>query len=314
MKSELTYSQEILDKIARLEAICGREVGRGIQPLVEAAKGGLLGAARSIAEHPSPHIAIITGFFMPYSTPPAPETDGITGCAMLAAGLLKVGIPVRIVTDYLCSSAVQIAVEAAGIASHIVFDVIPVENTSENQQSISALLTLWELAQVPISHVISIERAGPGYDGIVRNMKGQNITAYTAPLHLLFNSQKIISIGIGDGGNELGMGNIPREIISNSVRYGERIACAITCDYLIVCGVSNWGALGILTAFCLLRPEWKAVIIEKLTPEIEYQILEKIVNEGPAVDGITGVQSLTVDNLFWEFYVEVFKVIAQLME
>jgi hypothetical protein len=55
--------------------------------------------ARSLAEHSSPHVAIITGFFMPYGNLPADETDGPIGCAQLAAGLHRVGIPVIIVTD-----------------------------------------------------------------------------------------------------------------------------------------------------------------------------------------------------------------------
>ena len=93
------YEPEILDKIARLESICSQDVGRGIDSLVEAAKGGLLGAARSIAEHSHPHVAVITGFFMPNGNPPRPETDGPTGCALLAASLVEVGISVRVVTD-----------------------------------------------------------------------------------------------------------------------------------------------------------------------------------------------------------------------
>ena len=72
----MPYTQEILKKIAQLETICGQDVGRGIEPLFQVAKGGLLGAARAIAEHSSPHVAIITGFFMPDGNPPAPETEG----------------------------------------------------------------------------------------------------------------------------------------------------------------------------------------------------------------------------------------------
>ena len=138
-------------------------------------------------------------------------------------------------------------------------------------------------------------------------MKGEDITAYNAPLHLLFENEKIISIGIGDGGNELGMGNIPREIIASSVRYGEEIACRIKCNYLVVCGVSNWGASGILLALCLLRSDWKVAILQKLNPETEFHILDKLVNQKLAIDGIRGIPNLSVDNLSWEFHAEVLK-------
>ena len=301
------YEPEILDKIARLESICSQDVGRGIDSLVEAAKEGLLGAARSIAEHSHPHVAIVTGFFMPNGSPPRPETDGPTGCALLAASLIEVGISVRVVTDSLCYEAVKTAVIEAGISQHIPFDIVGVGKVKVNQYSVASLQEFWNTLALPISHIISIERAGPGKDDIVRNMKGEDITAHTAPLHLLFENEKIISIGIGDGGNELGMGNIPRKIIASSVRHGQEIACRIKCNYLIVCGVSNWGASGILLALCLLRSDWKAAILKKLNPEIEFRILEKLVNQNLAIDGIRGIPSLSVDNLSWEFHAEVLK-------
>ncbi len=316
------YSQEVLMKIAQIETICGTDVGRNIQPLVDAARGGILGAARSLAEHPSPHVAIVTGFFLPHNNPPAAETDGIVGCAQLAAGLNKLGIPVRIVTGSPCLAAVKIAVFATGISTEIAFDVVSVDviavsESQENFYDIISLLKLWESMEQAVSHIISIERPGPSDDGIIRNMRGQDITAHTAPLHLLFNSsinsQKIISIGIGDGGNEIGMGNIPKQIIRESIRHGEKIACSTTCDYLIVCGVSNWGANCLLAALSLLRPEWQSEIIAVLNPTSELKILETIVYQGLAVDGVTGLASLSVDNLPWEFHARILNAVTQLL-
>jgi hypothetical protein len=312
MIKKLQYKHD-LDKIARLENICSQDVGRGIDSLAKAAKGGLLGAARSIAEHPHPNVAIVTGFFMPNGNPPCPETDGPIGSALLAASLLQVGISVRIVTDSLCYQTVKTAVIEAGISGNIPFDVVAVGEVKEKQYSVTSLLEFWKTLASPVSHIISIERAGPGKDDIVRNMRGQDVTAYTAPLHLLFESEKIISVGIGDGGNELGMGNIPREIIASSIRHGEEIACRIKCDYLIVCGVSNWGATGILLALSLLRSDWKAAIFNKLNPEIEFHILETLVNKGLAIDGIKGIPSLSIDNLSWEFHAEVLKNAIELV-
>ncbi|MBV6624056.1 MAG: DUF4392 domain-containing protein [Rivularia sp. (in: Bacteria)] len=307
MTKKAQYESETLDKISRLESICSRDVGRGIESLVRAAKGGLLRAAGSIAEHSHPNVAIITGFFMPYGNPPCPETDGPIGCALLAAGLLEVNIPVRIVTDALCYQTVKTALLAAGISQDIPFDVVNVGQVKGNQNSVTSVIEFWRTLSLPISHIISIERPGPGKDDIVRNMRGQDVTPYTAPLHLLFESEQIISIAIGDGGNELGMGNISREIIANSVRHGEEIACKIKCNYLIVCGVSNWGATGLLLALSLLRPHWQAAIIKKLNPEIEFHILKTLVDRNLAIDGIKGIPSLSVDNLSWEFHAEVLK-------
>lgn len=310
MPTPKAHTQEILEKIAQLQAICSQDIGRGIQALVNVTQGELLGAASSIVNHSSPHVAIITGFFLPHTNPPVAETDGLIGSVQLAASLIRNCVKVRIVTDSYCFPAVKSAAIAAGVPSSVEFDIVPVV-PSTHDEVITPILDTWKCLATPITHVISIERPGPGYDGIIRNMRGQDITAHTAPLHLLFNLPNVTYIGIGDGGNELGMGKIPREVISNSIRYGERIACVVACDYLLVCGVSNWGASALLCACALLKPEWKSIIKEQLQPEVEFKILQTVVSKNLAADGVTGEAALTVDNLPWEFHAEVLKKINE---
>lgn len=298
----MASSQKVLTRIEKIENICGRDVGHGIEPLVEAAKGGLLGAARSIAEHPSPHVAIMTGFYIPHGTPPAAENDGPIGCAHLAAGLQRAGIPVRLVTDPLCLNAVKVAARAAGISAGVSFDVVPVKAATVEDPSVASIINSWQSAEPPVSHVISIERAGPSFDGTVRNINGDDITAYTAPLHLLFTLSHIISIGIGDLGNELGMATLSKELIAKTIKRGELIACSVPCHHPIVCGVSNWGAMGLLTAIALLRPDWKEPLTEGLTLEADKHILTTLIDEGAAVDGDTGLQAMTIETFPWEYH------------
>ena len=311
MNTIIRDSRKILTQIEQIETICGRDIGHGIEPLVEATKGGLLGAARSIAEHPSPHVAIMTGFFIPHGNPPAAENDGPIGCAHLAAGLLRVGIPVRLVSDPLCLNAVKVAVRAAGITAEVPYDVVPVDATGIEDPSVASILNLWQSAEPPVSHVISIERAGPSADGTVRNIHGHDITAHTAPLHLLFRQDDVISIGIGDLGNEIGMGSLSRELIAKTIKHGETIACQIPSQYPIVCGVSNWGAMGLLTALSLLRPDWKDPLMQGLTLEKDQHILKTLYNQGAAIDGDTGLLALTIETFPWEFHG---KVLAEILE
>jgi hypothetical protein len=61
------------------------------------------------------------------------------------------------------------------------------------------------------------------------------------------------SLGIGDGGNEIGMGKIRWEIIRRNIPRGGLVACRVPVDHLIVCGVSNWGAYGLAAGVLLLR-------------------------------------------------------------
>ncbi len=313
MSAVIENSQEVLTRIEKIENICGRDIGNGIEALVEAAKGGMLGAARSIAEHPSPHVAIMTGFFVPRANPPAAETDGPIGCAHLAAGLLRAGIPVRLVTDPLCLNAVKVAAQAAGISDQVPVDVVTVDATSVEDPSVASIVNSWQNAEPPVSHAIAIERAGPGDNGIVWNLIGCDITADTAPLHFLFTLSNITSIGIGDAGNELGMGSLGKEIIAKGVSTGEKIACSIPCDHLMVCGVSNWGAIGLLTALALLRPDLKSQLTEGLTLEMDKHILTKLVYEGPAVDGDSAVQALTIETFPWEYHGQVLTEILALL-
>ncbi|MDY6783757.1 MAG: DUF4392 domain-containing protein [Cyanobacteriota bacterium] len=311
MKTVIDTSPEVLARVEKIEAICGRDIGHGIEPLVEAAKGGLLGAARSIAEHPSPHVAIITGFFIPHGTPPAAENDGPIGCAHLAAGLQRAGFKVRLVTDSLCLKSVETATRAAGLSKGVAFDVVPVDARDADDPSIASITSAWQNADPPVSHVIAIERAGPSYDGTVRNVNGNDITAHTAPLHLLFTLNGIISIGIGDLGNELGMGALPKGLVARTIKHGERIVCGIPCTYPVVCGVSNWGAMGLLTTLALLRPDLKSQLTLGLTLEMDRHILTTLVEEEAAIDGDTGLPGFTIETFPWEYHG---KVLAEILE
>jgi hypothetical protein len=253
----------------------------------------------------------MTGFYIPHGNPPAAENDGPIGTAHLAAGLQRAGIPVRLVSDPLCLNAIKVAVQAAGVSDEIPFDVVPVDAVNIEDPSVASIINEWKNAQPPVSHVIAIERAGPSSDGTVRNIHGHDITSYTAPLHLLFNLSEIKSIGIGDLGNEIGMGNLTKELIAKTIKHGELIACDIQCDYPIVCGVSNWGGMGLLTAIALLRSDLKSKLIEGLTLEMDKHILTTLMSSGLAVDGDTGLQELTIETFPWEYHA---KVLTEILE
>ncbi len=303
-----------LAKIAEIETICSHDVGRGITPLANASKGCLLKAAQSMAHHPSPCIAILTGFYVPKATPPAAETDGPVGAAHLAAGLARWGAPVRLVTDSLCMGAVKAAARAADGRNRFHFDEFTMGRDVNDDRVAQSILKKWREADPPVSHVVSIERVAPGRDGVPRNMRGEDIGPYTAPLHTLFShSDDRVAIGIGDGGNELGMGALPPGLIRTCIKNGGRIAPKTSCDHLIVCGVSNWGGIGLLAALSVLRPDIEPLLTRELTREMDYHILKTTVEEGPAVDGVTLRQELSVDGLEWEYHANVLEKIVEVV-
>ncbi len=63
--------------------------------LFTATEGDFEAACRSIAEHPDPTVAILTGFFIPSAVPPAFETDGPLGAVLPDASTRRVRDPVR---------------------------------------------------------------------------------------------------------------------------------------------------------------------------------------------------------------------------
>ena len=272
----------------RIEALIHEEVGRNVGRLFTATRGGLWGAASALADARHPSVGIITGFYVPGGAPPAAETDGPVGAALLAAGFLQLGIPCRLATDEPCRATCAAALRGAKIAD-VALDIVPLGGT------LTDINAAWRRAGV--THAISIERCGRSADGAPRNMRGEDISAFTTPLDDLFLAGPWIRIAIGDGGNEIGMGSVPASLIGEFVAHGEKIACATPADHLIVAGVSNWGAYALMAALAVLRPDWRESLLASLDEQRDAAILQTMVNDGPAVDGVTRERTLTVDTL-----------------
>jgi len=128
-------------------------------------------------------------------------------------------------------------------------------------------------------------------------MRGLDISSYTAPLDELFAAGPWETIAVGDGGNEIGMGYLPRQLIAQHVEHGETIACVTPARHLIVAGVSNWGAYGLLAALAILREDWRKQMLGCLDETLDKAVLEATVVRGPAVDGVSRLRAMTVDNL-----------------
>jgi len=102
----------------------------------------------------------------------------------------------------------------------------------------------------------------------------EDITRFTAKTHFLLElagklNLPIESIGIGDRGNEIGAGKIPWEVFKeNPSTNREAVFCSrVRTDYLISCGISNWGGYALLAGVALAMG--RLDILEKVTPEQE---------------------------------------------
>jgi D-glutamate cyclase len=288
--------------VDRIEALIHEEVGRNIGGLFAAAKGGLWHAATALAAAPNPSVGIITGFYVPLGTPPAAETDGPVGAAMLAGALRGLGLTCRLVTDEPCRGTCAAALRGMDVP----LDVVALGGAVE------ATVALWR--EHGVTHALSIERCGRSADGAPRNMRGEDIGAFTTPLDELFLAGPWQRIAIGDGGNEIGMGSLPASLIGAYVAHGEAIACATPADHLIVAGVSNWGAYALIGALAVIRDDWHAALIACLDTDRDGAILRAMVEGGPAVDGVTRQRALTVDGMAAEVHHAKLRVIRAVAE
>jgi len=292
----------LVDRIERLVQV---DVGRNVTALFDAAGGGLRGAASALLSARSGRVGLITGFYVPQGTPPAAETDGPLGAALLAKALGAVGIPCRLATDEPCRGACAAALVGAG-ARDVPIDIIALG------APLAPLIETWRRAG--ITHAISIERCGRSADGAPRNMRGQDIGSYTAPLDDLFVAGPWETIAVGDGGNEIGMGAISRSLIARHVDHGETIACVTPAQHLIVAGVSNWGAYALIGALAALHEDWRRTLLACLDETLDRTVLEAMIEQGPAVDGVSRQPTLTVDDLGIAIHHQVLRKIRTLVE
>ncbi|HIF13038.1 MAG TPA: DUF4392 domain-containing protein, partial [Dehalococcoidia bacterium] len=143
------------------------------------------------------------------------------------------------------------------------------------------------------SVVIAIERAGLVGDGTFRNMHGTDISEYNAKIDHLFD-QHPYSVGIGDGGNEIGMGNL-RDEAAGIDRLPDD-PCVTTTTKLMIASVSNWGGYGLAAALSLKKGE-------NLLPSIEAEnAWVHATYETGAVDGPTGEHRPYVDGFHLDEY------------
>lgn len=245
--------------------------------------------AEDILSLPRGNFVVTTGFYVRG----AGETDGPLGAWILIQVLEKLGFLPVVVTDqytyhYFSGEKVRCV-------------CIPLINSRECLETASMETVLERLDPVGM---VSVERCGKNGDGDYTNMKGESIKNHTAPVDELFElagKYGIQTIGIGDGGNEIGMGNLANEIRSRlSVT-----PCIVKTDHLLLGTVSNWAAYGLGRTLELVSGMQLMPPVKKLT-----YFFDRIVSMG-SVDGITGENVMTVDGFSEgkevEIYLEILK-------
>ncbi len=235
-------------------------------------------AGSLVLEHPGTAI-VITGFYILAAG--AVETDGPAGAIVIGDALRALGNDVVYVTD---QYSLPLMEAAAGDDARVVdFAIADAEASKRRADEL--------LAEIDPSIVISIERCGLTDEGLFRNMHGQDITPYNARIDYLVSGHPH-TVGIGDGGNEIGMGNLAKQV--TDVPTLVKIPCVTEVSKLVISSVSNWGGYGLAASMSKLSGR-------NLLPSIEEEqdLVRRTVDLG-AVDGMSAKQEYKVDGFTLE--------------
>jgi hypothetical protein len=318
MSTERMYSKEQLQRIAEtVDQLMRLDVAnRGAMDILYQPVRDLVGeplcmaAAKALKQRLAyrDFVFLVPGSLIyPYKN--LAETDGPMGAAALARALiLGIGVRPVMIVDEAQVDIVSATCRGAGL------NLTSLEKLSGVERSVAVV-------PFPIDQATARKRADELFDGYDpkaliaierrgRNEKGvyhalpkgrdmNDVEAKTAELFELGRERGSLTIGVGDGANEIGWGVI-HDIIKARFPYGDRCECGCGAgigdttmvDIMVAASVSNWGAYGIEA--CL------AVLLE--TPELlhdadlETRMLHACIAAG-AIDGVSHMPEPGVDGM-----------------
>lgn len=306
---------ENVDQLVTLDVICYGVIG----PLYRGARAAqrdlplCLQAAAMLGERlASGGTALITnGFILPGHYPYG-ESDGPIGAAVLGRAL-ALGLKSRV----LVVSEPELVPLNAALLRTAGLQVVDAETFAKEDgrhRPVACALPLARDAGVAgdearnyfdrfdVRALVAIEKAGANASGVYHMVGGNDVTATVSKAHLLFDEARrrgVLSIGVGDRGNELGLG--PASATARSLLpFGTDCGCPChggvadqtPSDLAVAAVVSNWGAYGV--AACLAALVDDVDLIQ--TADLERALFDCAVREG-AVDGMSGRTILACDGV-----------------
>jgi hypothetical protein len=236
-----------------------------------------------------------------------PETDGVVAAAVISRAV-DLGFKARPVLfcEEECVPISKACCRAAGLkvfdnfegSRLVAHSVAVLPFTKDNREAGKEAKKMLDRMK-PVA-AISIERPGRNEKGCYHMANGRSITDFVAKIDELFEGvgqRGGLTIGIGDLGNELGMG-VLKEATKKFIFYGDKCQCgcgggigaSYPAEATLFGAISDDVAYGFLAALShlLSQPE----ILH--SPEMEARILEAACNHG-AIDGPLGLSALSID-------------------
>ncbi|MEV5819705.1 glutamate cyclase domain-containing protein [Micromonospora haikouensis] len=242
------------------------------------------------------------------------ENDGPPGAALLARALhAGLGAVPVILVEREIVDGTRLAVQAAGLRCLSPQEAVEAAASTARLHAAAVVAFPSDPAaaeqvatdlcdSLDVGAFVAIEKGGRNEQGRIHTSRGDDTTAPLAKVDALLDvcrARNIASVGVGDGGNEIGMGTI-RDRLRPELRFGQRCRCECgggvvpsnPTDVVVAATVSNWGAYGIAAALAVLldRPEVMH------TEELEEDVLRACALGG-FIDGVTGYVGPTADGL-----------------
>ena len=241
-----------LDSFEAIERLIGVEMRlptlpRGFVPhLAQAARRGgppvVHDAAAALQSREGGRVVIFTGIVVrPYLE--LGETDGIVGSVVLARALRSAGYTVEMLVETRQVEPMRRLCDASQVR-----DV----NVRETGASVDA---------EPADIAIAIEKIAKNAQGVRHSLLGTPLTEMADEVDAYFIELReagIPTVGIGDGGNEIGFGSIAEEVADV---LGEAAQCACGCaggvvsatptQFVVAAATANLGTYALLAALAL---------------------------------------------------------------
>ena len=208
--------------------------------------------ARELRALEPSRFAIFTGVVLPPHLELG-EVDGFPGAAILARALGRLGHAVELVVEPPQVDVARLLCEIAGAEQVEVLDGVT-GRASDVQSYVEDL-----------GAAIAIEKIGRNGQGIRHSVLGTPFTTPTEHVDDYFEAMLArgrLTVGIGDGGNEIGFGAAADRVKAilgtrSHCRCGcaDGIVTATATRYLLPCAISNYGAYALATALAILTAE-----------------------------------------------------------
>ncbi len=212
-----------------------------------------LAAGRLLDRAPS-RILILTGAAVPDHMPVG-ENDGPIGSSVLTKALVTLGHKVTIVSDPECIAPIEGLLAYLGTEATLVpigLDDKPLQDELVESNDV----------------FVAIERLGGNLNGHLHGVNGVRRDHHRANLDHIVDRARgegKPTLGIGDGGNEIGFGNLYERLsvelaehaFKEATPCGGGVFSVVKTDLLLVANSSNIGAYGTVAGLALLteRPD-----------------------------------------------------------